>query len=68
MLVIGNDSRSRMADLIGSERLYVNEVTVDILVSHFHRLMETAPHYGEMIRQIKRKAFADYLDSMTIIA
>ncbi|MBN1465301.1 polysaccharide pyruvyl transferase family protein [candidate division KSB1 bacterium] len=66
-LVIGNDSRSCMADLIETERLYVNDVTVDALVDYFDRLAVRASHFGDRIRQIKREALAGYLDSMAII-
>jgi hypothetical protein len=66
-LVIGNDSRSHMADYIGVERLYVNDVSVDALVDHFETLGDSALDFAENIHHIKRKALRDYMDSLAVI-
>ncbi|MBN1558838.1 polysaccharide pyruvyl transferase family protein [candidate division KSB1 bacterium] len=67
-LVIGNDSRARMADSIVSERVHVNDVTVDALVDRCVKLANSAPHFGDIIRRTKRKALADYMDSLAVVA
>ena len=63
-LVIGNDTRTRMVDLIQGQRLYVNDATVDSLVEHFGELEDKARDYETAIRNIKQKAQDDYMNAL----
>ncbi|MEQ9098755.1 MAG: polysaccharide pyruvyl transferase family protein [Imperialibacter sp.] len=59
-LIIGSDSRARMADEIGLKSVFVNEVTVDDLVKAFKDFQKTYSEYKEKIISIKHESFEIY--------
>jgi hypothetical protein len=60
-LVIGNDSRSRMCDMIGLKSVFVDEVTTPILFKEFEQLGNTWTDYEPIIRTTQIDAETAYL-------
>jgi hypothetical protein len=59
-IVVGNDSRARMADEIGVERLYVNDVESQILLDAIDRMQRDASQFAEKSQSIKRDTLKKY--------
>ncbi|MFC1603326.1 polysaccharide pyruvyl transferase family protein [Pseudomonadota bacterium] len=64
-LVIGNDSRARMANQIGLKSLFVNDATPDLLISNSVGLSKMSSDYADMIHHIKDDAFNAYIKAIS---
>lgn len=60
-LVIGNDSRAKMAHEIGLQSIFINDATSDILYEHYQRLQKETDTFKAKFDAIKSKAFDDYM-------
>jgi len=59
--VVGNDSRTRMSDLIGLKHAFVDEVTTARLLVELGRLQQTWGDYAQMMDETQRVAERTYL-------
>lgn len=59
-IIIGNDSRAKMAENIGLESFFVNDVTNDILLDNADTLEALSGSYYDLIIETKNKAFNEY--------
>lgn len=59
-VVIGNDSRTRMIDLLDLERIYVNDAEVDLLLDKIEEMRKIVPLFAEKSRAIKQQTFEEY--------
>ncbi len=66
-LIIGNDSRAKMADEIGLKNYFVNDVSYDILMQEYKYLNSGADNYKERFRIIKEKAYKNYMKELSIL-
>jgi len=66
-IVIGNDSRAKMANEIGIESFYVNDVTCKLLMEKYKYLNTGADGYSQKFLAIKSKAFEDYMQALSIL-
>jgi hypothetical protein len=64
-IVIGNDSRARMAEEIGLKHYFVNDVDVDLLRNEYGYLLSGANNFLDRFNVIKDKAFSDYMLSLS---
>lgn len=63
-LIIGNDSRARMAEEVGLESIFVNDATSEILHKHSEFLSAGANDFKNRFAQIKSKALTDYMEAL----
>lgn len=61
-VIIGNDSRAKMAEVVGSQSYFVNDMTVDKLIELYKFLNSGADNFTERFAKIKEKAEIDYLN------
>lgn len=66
-LVVGNDTRTRMMEVIGLPSIFVNDATIDLLLSYFHEFERTNDSYVEEMLVIKKNAYDSYMNSLTKI-
>jgi len=66
-IVIGNDSRARMAEEIGLKNYFVNDVDYDVLMLEYAFLSSGADGYAESFKNIKAKAFEDYQKALSFL-
>lgn len=66
-IVIGNDSRARMASEIGLQSVFVNDVDYDFLISQYEYLKNGAENFGERFRVKKEKAYQDYMKALSVL-
>lgn len=66
-IIIGNDSRAKMAEEIGLQSFFVNDVTVDLLNEQYEYLNDGANNYKERFKVIKEKAYTDYLSALSVL-
>ncbi len=64
-IVIGNDSRAKMAVEIGIKHYFVNDVDYDLLKKEYNFLKNGADNYKEKIKQIKQEAYNKYMDALS---
>jgi len=64
-IIIGNDSRARMAEEIGLKSYFVNEVNYELLMEEYEFLKDGADNYQEKFKAIKKKAYNDYLEELS---
>ena len=64
-IVIGNDTRARMAAEIGLKHYFVNDVDIDLLRNEYEFLKNGGDGFAERFRLIKEKAFADYMKAFS---
>ncbi len=60
-VVIGNDSRARMIDLIGLDRIYVNDATVELLMDNINQIQNDASTFIEKSQTLKQQTLKKYL-------
>ncbi len=60
-IVIGNDSRARMANQVNVKHYYVNDPTAQVLLDEAQRLESERESFPGVIQAIKEKAFASYM-------
>jgi len=58
--VVGNDSRARMANEIGLESIFINDVDYSILINKYEQLKDSQGNYQAKFNLIKQKAYNDY--------
>jgi len=61
-IIIGNDSRARMAEEIGLESVFVNDANFDFLVSRYQEFSVTHAAFKRKFELIKKQAFSAYLN------
>ncbi len=61
-LIIGNDSRARMADQIGLKSIFVNEASAERLIDESENLSSLLNDYVEVIRGIKHDSLTRYME------
>lgn len=66
-IVIGNDTRAKMANEIALRSYFVNDVDCQLLIKEYERLEEESGTYGDRFYAIKRKAFTDYLNALRVL-
>jgi len=66
-IVIGNDSRAKMASEIGLENYFVNDVDHELLNQKYEFLKKGADNFEEKFQGIKEKAFDDYMRVLSIL-
>lgn len=62
-IVIGNDSRARMAGEIGIQHYFVNDATTELLCSEYERICKNKEEYKTQFESIKEKAYQDYMEA-----
>jgi len=63
-IIIGNDSRAKMAEEIGLQSFFVNDVSIDLLNEQYDYLISGANNFKERFKVIKEKALKDYLEAL----
>jgi polysaccharide pyruvyl transferase WcaK-like protein len=63
-IIIGNDSRARMAEEIGLKSYFVNEIDYDLLKKEYEFLKNGADNFKDRFKEIKEKAFNDYMEKL----
>jgi len=63
-IIIGSDSRARMAEEIGLRSYFVNEINYKILMDEYEFLKSDATNYAIKLKKIKNKAFNDYMKEL----
>lgn len=63
-IIIGNDSRARMASEIGLESFFVNDVDLDFLMQQYELLLQGYNNFEERFQKIHQKAEQDYLKAL----
>jgi len=66
-IIIGNDSRARMAENIGLKSYFVNDVDSDLLGKEYEYLNSGAENFNERLKEIKEKAYTDYLEALSVL-
>jgi hypothetical protein len=66
-IIIGNDSRARMAEEIGLKNYFVNDVDYDVLMQEYAFLSSGADNFKERFKAIKSKAFNDYQKALSVL-
>lgn len=66
-LVIGNDSRARMAEEIGLKHIFVNNADYKLLNNEYGFLKSGADDFSGRFKAIKEKAFNDYLKALSVV-
>jgi hypothetical protein len=61
-LIIGTDTRVRMAEQMGLPHYFVNDVNAHILLDEFNKLVNNLPAEIDKLRAIKEMAKAKYLE------
>lgn len=58
--IVGNDSRATMANEIGLESMFINDVNSEILINRYEKLKNLYEDYISKFDNIKKKAYSDY--------
>ena len=58
--VVGNDSRARMANEIGLESMFINDVDSKILINKYEELKKSYSDFRKKFESIKEKAYNNY--------
>ncbi len=66
-LVIGNDSRARMAEEIGLKHYFVNDVDCEILNKEYEFLKSGADDFSNRFKAIKERTYSDYMKALSIL-
>ncbi len=66
-IIIGNDSRARMAEEIGLKSYFVNEINYNILKKEYKFLKSGANNFKERFNKIKNNAFSNYMKEFSKI-
>jgi len=63
-IIIGNDSRAKMASEIGLKSYFVNDINYKVLMDEYEFLKTGANDYEKRFKKIKNKAFNDYMNEL----
>jgi hypothetical protein len=66
-IIIGNDSRAKMAEMIGLKSYFVNDVDEELLNQEYLFLESGADNFKERFTNIKEKALHDYMKSLAVL-
>jgi len=66
-IVIGSDSRAKMASEIGIENIFVNDASFEYLKSKFLYLGSGADNYSEKFYSLKAQAYTDYMKALSVL-
>lgn len=66
-IVIGNDSRAKMAEEIGLRHYFVNDVDLNLLNHEYELLKNEATCFKEKFQIVKEQAFKDYMKAFSIL-
>lgn len=61
-LIIGNDSRARMAEMIGLKSWFINDATTEEMFEALDKLISILPVFPALIGKIKKEARDAYLE------
>jgi hypothetical protein len=64
-IIIGNDTRSRMAEMMGLPVLFVNEATVEVIQAHIESFEKSLDIWTDQLFIKKEKARINYLELLT---
>ncbi len=64
-LIIGNDSRAKMADEIGLKSIFINDADHDMLIEEYKKLKNTYENYEAKINSIKTNAYKHYYSALS---
>lgn len=60
-VIIGNDSRAKMAEVVGAKSYFVNDMTFEKLIEIYNFLNSDADNFSEKFAEIKENAEIEYL-------
>ena len=66
-IVIGNDSRAKMASAIGLNNYFVNDVNYGLLMDQYDYLNKGADGFYDRFDIIKEKSFNDYMEALSVL-
>jgi hypothetical protein len=66
-VLVGNDSRVKMAEEIGLPYIFVNYVNLIWLLEQYEYLKNGADNYLERFNGIKKKAYLDYQEALSVL-
>ena len=66
-IIIGADTRAKMAQEIGLDSAYVNNVSADMLLNLYEKFENSKKLYKSTIETIKDKAFHDYMIALNSV-
>jgi hypothetical protein len=66
-VLIGNDSRAKMAEEIGLPHIFVNNADLDWLLEQYEYLKNGADNYLERFNGIRKKAYNDYQEALSVL-
>jgi hypothetical protein len=66
-IVIGNDTRAHMMELVGMSSIFVNNASVELLLSCYKNMIKDFDSYFDKIQIIKKNAFESYMEVLSSI-
>lgn len=66
-LIVGSDSRAKMAEEIGLESVFVDEVDLDVLLGKYESLIKGVEKYSDRFYSMKQQAFFKYMEQISKI-
>lgn len=66
-IVIGNDSRAKMANEIGLKSVFVNDANYHYLMSQYEDIKDNAGDFVGKFAEIKKKAYNDYMTALSAL-
>ncbi|WKN29790.1 polysaccharide pyruvyl transferase family protein [Porifericola rhodea] len=60
-LIVGADTRARMATEIGNTAIFVEDATAEVLLETYNTFLQRRKDYKEQFSEIKKAAFNDYM-------
>ena len=66
-IVIGNDSRAKMANEIGLKNVFVNDANSHYLMSQYEDIKDVIGNFGERFTEIKKKAYNNYMTALSVL-
>lgn len=64
-VIIGSDSRSRMAEMVGLESIFVGDAGIDLLIDKYEVLKKSAREFPIRSKKMKKNAFDDYMKALS---
>ena len=65
--LIANDSRARMAELMGVHHVFVNDVNTDVIMEKAIQFLTKESPVVEEIRTLKQNAFGGYMEALSAL-
>ena len=64
-LIIGSDSRAKMAETIGLESLFVNDVNTDVLIEKYESIKKYSSNFAIQFKRIKANTYESYMNALS---